>query len=191
MRDPYRRKYASESLKSSNVVGLEANVALDLTFRELLLDIEDKAVQASLGGFKAEGGRRQSWRAELDGPLIRMQKLKPEQTNKIMKVDEGEVKRMAERLLEFADTIPSRFLKAPLGEQRDEQIRNKMDIWKSALLNCTNFSQLFLFYSALESSIQWQKGLIQARCKVCRGKPTVSIGRLFQVTIIFSTCIYL
>ncbi|XP_022652516.1 tyrosine-protein kinase BAZ1B-like isoform X3 [Varroa destructor] len=172
MRDTYRRKYPSEALKSSNVLGLEANVALDLTFRELLLDIEDKAVQASLGGFKAESGRRQSWRAELDEPLIRMQKLTPEQTNKIMKVDEHEVKRMAERLLEFAETVPARFLNGPLGEQVDENTPAKMENWKAALPNCTNFSQLFLFYSALEASIQWQKGLIQARCKVCRGKPT-------------------
>ncbi|XP_003743492.1 bromodomain adjacent to zinc finger domain protein 1A [Galendromus occidentalis] len=172
LNEAVRRRYPSDAFKVSNVFGLRPNLALNLTFRELLLDIEEKSVQASLGGFKDEE-RRRMWRLELEEPLLKMQNLEPEKTNELFpeSEDETELQFLIPKLSEFCESIPVKFLKAPLGDQ-GPSLRNKLDNWRAALPFCRNLSQLFLFYSSLESSIEWQKGLTNARCKVCRGKAT-------------------
>lgn len=174
LNETVRRKYPSETFKVSNVFGLRPNLALNLTFRELLLDIEEKAILASLGGFRDEE-RRRRWRKELETPLLKIQDLPPEETNEIFpeSEDSAELQNLIPKLSEFCETIPVKFLKAPLGDL-GTSLRNKLDNWRARLPECRNFSQLFLFYSSLENSIQWQKGLTNARCKVCRGKATVS-----------------
>lgn len=37
-------------------------------------------------------------------------------------------------------------------------------------MSSTSLSQLFLHFAQLESSVQWSKSALNARCKVCRKK---------------------
>ena len=42
--------------------------------------------------------------------------------------------------------------------------------WEESLMLSTSLPQLFLYMSALDSSILWSKSALHARCRICRRK---------------------
>ncbi|XP_014255496.1 bromodomain adjacent to zinc finger domain protein 1A isoform X2 [Cimex lectularius] len=86
---------------------------------------------------------------------------------------------LASAILQLSQAVDIQYLKRPLGFDPKERDKDKFDLtsptptmlrWEKALMESTNFSQLFLHLSTLENSILWEKSASKAYCRLCRSK---------------------
>uniref|UniRef100_A0A8C1GF24 Bromodomain adjacent to zinc finger domain protein 1A n=1 Tax=Cyprinus carpio TaxID=7962 RepID=A0A8C1GF24_CYPCA len=109
--------------------------------RDLLLDIEDRIYQGTLGAIKVCCFTN----------IINAQIL----------VKSSKVKAMRLVLNLFSSTD---------GSESGRQVKTVQERWRESLLACSSLSQVFLHLSTLERSIVWAKSILNTRCKVCRRK---------------------
>ncbi|KAF6198760.1 hypothetical protein GE061_006782, partial [Apolygus lucorum] len=87
------------------------------------------------------------------------------------------VQDLASAIIQIEQSIDAKFLKRPLGLDQKERERGDMRIptpamerWEKAVMESTNFSQLFLHLSTLENSVHWARSALNAFCRICRRK---------------------
>ncbi|XP_043204988.1 bromodomain adjacent to zinc finger domain protein 1A-like [Amphibalanus amphitrite] len=73
------------------------------------------------------------------------------------------VRSLASAVLQLEQGIDKKYLQSPLGAS--EKARR---VWESSLMASTSLSQLFVHFAQLESSVQWSRSALNARCKLCR-----------------------
>merc|ERR1711881_385569 len=86
-----------------------------------------------------------------------------------------EVKRLGAAILQVAQMIKpediEKFLKKPLGEDAEKaQDSTPLKKWEMSLMKCTNLSQLFVHLTTLDNSINWNKSILNTKCRLCRTK---------------------
>ncbi|XP_064483947.1 bromodomain adjacent to zinc finger domain protein 1A-like isoform X1 [Ornithodoros turicata] len=179
--------------KPSNLAGIESRLAQVLSFREALLDLEEKVFAGSLGMLK--NAEREKWREKLDSLLLAVE-TKNKDTAEINKLSEelnyaGEVALLSGALVEVSLAIERKFLQPPLGETEEQRKKRKtaelarkskddegeeppkktvnvMEVWRDAARKSTSVAQLFLYMSSLERSIAWDRSVLKAYCRICR-----------------------
>jgi len=102
-------------------------------------------------------------------------------------------------ILQLAQSIESKYLKKPLGEDEKDKrrrlkaeealkkwedlketgdnlksepkvVRTPLEKWELSLQSCTSFSQLYVHLALLDNSITWNRSALNARCRICRRK---------------------
>ncbi|CAL9686700.1 unnamed protein product [Knipowitschia caucasica] len=172
--------------------GKAAESVMEVKLRDLLLDIEDRVYQGTLGALKVE---RLVWRAALEAgdysTLIdscEEQSMEVESSDSFGASSLG-VRALATALAEIERGIERRFLKSPLGDDvQKTDAKNKknqssdegsdggrvgrslLERWRESLSCCSSLSQVFIHLSSLERSILWSRSLLNARCRICRRK---------------------
>ncbi|XP_057716248.1 bromodomain adjacent to zinc finger domain protein 1A isoform X2 [Corythoichthys intestinalis] len=170
-----------------------AKTVMEVRLRDLLLDIEDRIHQGTLGTLKVAD--RQVWRAAMEagnyGLLLAV--------SEVAEIDSGDtmaaVRSLARALGHIEQGIERRFLKSPLVEEeskkeakskkskkKDEDqasddgsessrtSKSVLERWRESLLSSSSLSQVFVHLSILERSILWSRSVLNARCRVCRRK---------------------
>lgn len=181
--------------KPSNLAGVESKLAQVLSFREALLDLEEKVFAGSLGATKTNN--REQWRQTLDS-LLAVVETKNKDVAEINRLGDEldysvEVRELSRALVDVASGIEAKFLQAPLGETEEQRKKRKaaeqarktkkedeeaeepprrtvnvLENWREAVLKSTSVSQLFLYMSSLERSIAWDRSVLKAYCRICR-----------------------
>uniref|UniRef100_A0A3B3ZKM0 Bromodomain adjacent to zinc finger domain protein 1A n=1 Tax=Periophthalmus magnuspinnatus TaxID=409849 RepID=A0A3B3ZKM0_9GOBI len=172
-----------------------AESVMEAKLRDLLLDIEDRVYQGTLGSLKVP--ERQVWRVALEAGQYHT--LINSCEDQLMEVDSDclgassvgshSVRALAAALGQIERGIERRFLKPPLGEEdfKKEQkakknqasddvsdsgrgSRSLLERWRESLSFCSSLSQVFVHLSTLERSVLWSRSLLNARCRICRRK---------------------
>lgn len=123
--------------------------------REKLLDLEEQLENGSLG--RVNSIDRQKWR------------------NNLQKKPSLSILDFSQALIEIAKGIEVKFLNEPLGISDKHQKKNDNSLktfknWEKSLLECTNYSQVYIYLQSLEESIEWSKSILNAKCKLCKKK---------------------
>uniref|UniRef100_A0A669DJJ7 Bromodomain adjacent to zinc finger domain protein 1A n=1 Tax=Oreochromis niloticus TaxID=8128 RepID=A0A669DJJ7_ORENI len=175
-----------------------AESMMEVRLRELLLDIEDRIHQGTLGTLKVMD--RQIWRSALEvGNYELLTSDGRENTGmngrvEAMEVDcahlrardrclnvpvgsgtpqvvSSSVRILAQALAHIEQGIDRRFLKAPLdGSDCGRVSKTVLERWRESLQSCSSLSQVFVHLSSLERSILWSRSILNARCRICRCK---------------------
>ena len=88
---------------------------------------------------------------------------------------------MASALLQIAQGIDIKFIRAPFGpkkEFKDKDVmanamlscKKKLMCWEKSLMKCSSYSQVFLHYNILYDSILWSRSAQKMACMQCRSK---------------------
>ncbi|XP_077587138.1 bromodomain adjacent to zinc finger domain protein 1A [Stigmatopora nigra] len=163
-----------------------ARVLMEVRLRDLLLDLEDRIHQGTLGTLKV--AERRAWRSALEAGNYQL--LMPA-------ADSGDqslpVRSLARALSQVEHGIERRFLKSPLVEEEskkeskmkkskkkdedqasddgsDSASKLVLERWRESLLSSSSLSQVFVHLSILERSVQWSRSILNARCRLCRRK---------------------
>ncbi|XP_077477226.1 bromodomain adjacent to zinc finger domain protein 1A [Stigmatopora argus] len=169
-----------------------ARVLMEVRLRDLLLDMEDRIHQGTLGKLKV--AERRAWRSALEAGNYELL-LAVSQVAAV--ADSGDqslpVRSLARALGHVEHGIERRFLKSPLVEEdskkeikikkskkkdedqasddgSDSASKLVLERWRESLLSSSSLSQVFVHLSILERSVQWSRSVLNARCRVCRRK---------------------
>ncbi|KAM9786457.1 bromodomain adjacent to zinc finger domain protein 1A isoform X5 [Syngnathus typhle] len=170
-----------ESSRSVPECTAAAETLMEGRLRDLLLDIEDRIHQGTLGTLKVMGRRK--WRAALKTGNYRL--LNPDgseaPTEDSTRLNAGHglpadkmvaVRSLARALGHVERGIERRFLKAPLDSVSDSSraAKSVLECWRESLLSSSSLSQVFVHLAILERSVRWSRSVLNARCRVCRRK---------------------
>uniref|UniRef100_A0A8C1GGN3 Bromodomain adjacent to zinc finger domain protein 1A n=1 Tax=Cyprinus carpio TaxID=7962 RepID=A0A8C1GGN3_CYPCA len=179
-----RYHYSDESLQETKASTLKPKVGpaypqstvpaerfMENRLRDLLLDIEDRIYQGTLGAIKVCCFTN-IINAQI---LVKSSKVKAmrlgsyfymfwflsgdEDTKKDQKLKKKDKKKDDDQSSEKDD-----------GSESGRQVKTVQERWRESLLACSSLSQVFLHLSTLERSIVWAKSILNTRCKVCRRK---------------------
>lgn len=165
-----------------------AETVMEARLRDLLLDLEDRVYQGTLGWIKDVD--RQVWRRSLEtGDYQSLIDSCDQCMEEAESSDRSVVMVLASALAQIERGIERRFLKPPLGEEdakKDPKTKKKskkdddqasedgcksvLEKWRESLSYCSSLSQVFVHLSTLERSILWSRSVLNARCRICRRK---------------------
>ncbi|XP_061676310.1 bromodomain adjacent to zinc finger domain protein 1A isoform X2 [Syngnathoides biaculeatus] len=165
-----------ESSRSVPECTVAAETVMEVRLRDLLLDIEDRIHQGTLGTLKVM--ERNVWRAAVEAGNYRLlspdgsQATEVDSTDGPLTADKmAAVRSLAQALTHVERGIERRFLKAPLdGSDSVRTMKSVLERWRESLLSSSSLSQVFVHLSILERSILWSRSVLNARCRVCRRK---------------------
>merc|ERR1712126_160810 len=104
------------------------------------------------------------------------QMIKPEDIEKFLKKPLGEdEKERKKRLKKEEDRKKKQKEAEEEDEEADEDNEKAQDNtplkkWEMSLMKCTNLSQLFVHLTTLDNSINWNKSILNTKCRLCRTK---------------------
>lgn len=144
-----------------------AESVMETRLRDLLLDIEDRVYQGTLGYLKDV--ERQVWRAALEsGDYQTLMDNCDDQSETDSSLS---VRALSSALAQIERGIERRFLKPPLECSGESRVgKTVLERWRESLSNCCSLSQVFVHLSSLERSILWARSVLNARCRICRRK---------------------
>ncbi|KFM78225.1 Bromodomain adjacent to zinc finger domain protein 1A, partial [Stegodyphus mimosarum] len=188
-----RKSQRHQNSHSSSYAGMSPRLALDLTLRDMILELEHRIHAGGLGSLKVPD--REIWRAALDKDLdTDSTKLGGEihvkEENEInfskscsQLSEEQEIKMLVKAMLQLSQGIEPKYLHPPLGETdecKKAKLKNPEEVdsqkkkvsalekWQESLLRCTSTSQLFVHLGTLERSVAWSRSGLKAHCRICR-----------------------
>lgn len=87
------------------------------------------------------------------------------------------VRDLAMAVLQLARSVEPKYLQKPLPYEEKRPVKlTAMERWELSLMHSTSFSQVYLHHASLDNSIQWNKSVLNAKCKICRrGKDDVNM----------------
>lgn len=87
------------------------------------------------------------------------------------------VRDLAMAVLQIARCILPKYFRKPLPYEEKRPVKlTAIERWELSLMHSTSLSQVYLHQTSLDSSIQWDKSLLHAKCKICRrGKDDVNM----------------
>lgn len=80
------------------------------------------------------------------------------------------IKQMACAILQIYQAIEHKYLKKPLGDDKDKKYscEEARDKWEQSLMASTSWAQLFVHINTLDNCIAWSRSATNAQCRICR-----------------------
>lgn len=104
------------------------------------------------------------------------QMIKPEDIEKFLKKPLGEDEKERKKRLKKEEDRKKKLKEAEdedeeAGEETEKaQDSTPLKKWEMSLMKCTNLSQLFVHLTTLDNSINWNKSILNTKCRLCRTK---------------------
>ncbi|KAK1874758.1 Bromodomain adjacent to zinc finger domain protein 1A [Dissostichus eleginoides] len=160
-----------ESSRSVPECTAAAETLMEGRLRDLLLDIEDRIHQGTLGTLKVWRSALEAGKYELlsseSGGAEPMEVDSPAH----LRAKDSSVRLLSQALSHIELGIERRFLKAPLdGSDSGRVSKTVLERWRESLQSCSSLSQVFVHLSSLERSVLWSRSVLNARCRICRRK---------------------
>ncbi|TMS01680.1 Bromodomain adjacent to zinc finger domain protein 1A [Larimichthys crocea] len=161
-RSKYSHTDDPESSRSVPECTAAAETLMEVRLRDLLLDIEDRIHQGTLGTLKVVSSSVRVLaqalvhiehgieRRFLKAPLGEEDSKKDQKTKKSKKKDEDQA--------------------SDDGSDSGRISKTVLDRWRESLQSCSSLSQVFVHLSSLERSVLWSRSVLNARCRICRRK---------------------